>query len=532
MQGRIRKISAGIFEDAPKVVLLSEKLSLSVYENETSKGSFTVGSLNGIALEGMAVSSSSRIHVGEGKYQGTEVMVPYAVDASNLVAGDFVHGTITFLSTGGELSIEVSARVLAHYPAWENNEARTLKEFIGITSENKDVGKKIFSSPFFPNIFSDSEENKRLLYEGLTLKNGINDQTFDEFLLGNGGVRESVIKDIGKEEDLPQTEDLKGAKKTILKAGIQRKIKRLRASHMKSYVDYSLGLKDREEWLEEEKETLGEWMDISPDDPSPKILFAYVYALSGKGKKAKSLLEECDDKVIMEDHSLWAFYDLARAKAQGGEDLVRELKAEVREFLSRDQRNDVILFCLVCMDEETSPQRKIALLRDGILSGMRSPYIYSEAVKLFREYPYLIAEAGKFEQMTISWAARRGVLTEDMADQICRFSEDLAGYSPIMFKTLCRCVSIDGKNKDRTRALISYMIKNDLVGERFIKWYELGEKASLHTAGLYENYMRSLGCLKDPDYSGISRQMKLYFSYGAKLPRPYHKAKGRRQKHV
>lgn len=171
----------------------------------------------------------------------------------------------------------------------------------------------------------------------------------------------------------------------------------------------------------------------------------------------------------------------------------RENISHLLEIYGKKGYDSLLLFYIklhtdICYEEQ---QKKVQDIREHIQNGMNSPLLYSELLQLYRQDPTLISELDFVTVATINYGLKYDLINDDMAVVISFLSERSAVWKPTIFHMMTRIYDRFGSD-DMLRAICSLLIRNEVRGHRYFKWFERGIKAHLRITDLYEYYMYTM----------------------------------------
>ena len=298
---------------------------------------------------------------------------------------------------------------------------------------------------------------------------------------------------------------------------IHRQIRRRRIAFTELYLQYRLKRIAPDTWYREASICIDDLVSLDPENVWYPILRAHVQLIGGIADDARAILERVEARRLMENPGAWAYYDFVQTRLNPTPEVLREMSAEVRELSVRYPDSEGVLWARLYLDEELARNatRKLALIRDSMLRGMRSPMILLEACELICREPYLVSEIEEFELRVLSWGARHDALNLEVAEQVCRFATLLSGFSQTLYRVLCTCVETYPQ-PELVSAMCAYLVQSNRVGSAYEMWYRMGMEQKVRIAGLYEHYLMSLPCI---DEQSMPKELKLYFRYACNLPR-------------
>lgn len=195
----------------------------------------------------------------------------------------------------------------------------------------------------------------------------------------------------------------------------------------------------------------------------------------------------------------------------------------LRELEDRSKRNPdnfwilwLLLYATGAIQER--PASAWLELRDQFDLGTRSPILYLEAYALIQSNPAIMRELGEFEQQTLLYAAKHGILTYTVMTQVNYLAQREKSFSRKTLRILVRGYEEEGlaATKEETLASIcTILIRGNETDSRYFPWYQKGVDAQLSITRLFDYYMMSM----PDDYEGeIPQMVIMYFAYQSSLP--------------
>ncbi|MCR4843065.1 MAG: DUF5717 family protein [Eubacterium sp.] len=257
-------------------------------------------------------------------------------------------------------------------------------------------------------------------------------------------------------------------------------------------------------------------MALDPKDAWYPLIKADVLIMCDREDEAALVLGNVERRAILSNPDVEGFYCVVSARLNPSHENIRAISQNIRELSGKYPHSVGVLFSRLRMDDELTRNgtRKYSLIRESILGGVNSPFILLEAAMLLNEEPYLVSEITDAELMVLGWSVRFGLMSREVADQVCRFCSTMTGYKKTVFRLLERIVALY-PSQESVGATCSYLILNHCIGEEFVEYYRKGIEYEVRIIGLYESYLLSL---PEINASDISKELRLYFRYALNLP--------------
>lgn len=182
MEEKIARLLEGNFEyENGSLDFSCTKLELSLQKNQVYEGSFQVYAPIGKITKGRIYSSDVRMRCLNDTFYGEEEEIRYCFDAAGMEEGDVLKGELYFISNQGEYYLPFVATVT--YPVLESSMGgiKNLFHFTNLAKSNWAEALKLFYEPDFVSVFMGNDRQYELLYRGLSVYRG-NEQNMEEFL--------------------------------------------------------------------------------------------------------------------------------------------------------------------------------------------------------------------------------------------------------------------------------------------------------------------------------------------------------------
>ncbi len=245
------------------------------------------------------------------------------------------------------------------------------------------------------------------------------------------------------------------------------------------------------------------------------LLEAELFLLAGRKERAGEALEKCRAEIIggrTERPDLYCLYQYVYLRLEPDTERWESLGRLARKYME-DGRGDYLLFYVFsrCEEEFCFENPADVLVRMKVLygRGCRSPFLYCQALAILNDAPQLLLGIGGFEVQVLYFAAKRGLVREELALKAAQLSSSSRRYHPLqcrMLKTIYRKLP----RKELLGAICSLMIRGDCRRESDFEWYERALNESVSMTRLYEYFLYSL----PEDYGKLMPDEVLrYFSY-------------------
>ena len=159
-------------------------------------------------------------------------------------------------------------------------------------------------------------------------------------------------------------------------------------------------------------------------------------------------------------------------------------------------------------------QEKLSRLEEQYQKGANSILFYLQAYRCYREQPECIKKLGAFEIRVFSFAAKYGLLSEEVALYIANLATQLKGFDKNIYQILGKAYE-QYPDPMILNAVCTMLIKGSRLDGEYFVWYERAVKAGLKIAQLYESYMITIHGKKAKE--PLPKSIYLYFLHGSVL---------------
>lgn len=195
-----------------------------------------------------------------------------------------------------------------------------------------------------------------------------------------------------------------------------------------------------------------------------------------------ALLEEVENYILIQYAK---FFYSAREEDQ------IHVNRLIEAYMDRGYSSLLLFYLRLHTDTAyTLPAKKIEDIRQKVQEGVNSPLLYSELLRIYRAEPTLIRELDFVTIAAVNYGLKEDLITEDMAVVISFLAEHSAFGRPL-FQILTAIYEKYASN-DMLRAICGLLIRHEVRGRQYFKWFEKGVKARLRLTDLYEYYMYTL----------------------------------------
>ncbi len=267
-------------------------------------------------------------------------------------------------------------------------------------------------------------------------------------------------------------------------------------------------------WLQKNYELTDSWMELSDADPEPKLYRVHLLITEGRTNEAGWMLEKAKNAILQSknmDDALWCYYLYLSTLQKRDESYVNKIAEEVASAYEKEADNWRLGWLLLYLSPEygSSYAKKWLFIKEQFERGCTSPVFYIEALLLMRLEPSLFMELGAFEMQVLRYAAKHGLLTDEIMMQLHYLAPRVRDYSPGLLMVMKK--GYERKKESETlQNICTMLIRGNCRGKADFPWYEAGVEENLRITNLYEYYMYSLDMA---ELVKLPKVIYMYFAY-------------------
>ncbi len=294
------------------------------------------------------------------------------------------------------------------------------------------------------------------------------------------------------------------------------KIQRARKELTGLYIDYRLKKIGNAMWALESIGHLNQLLLLDGGKNWYKLMKAQAYLVSGQKQEAEWILteykREANDKTTPE----YGYYLYLCTLHEREPSYVNRLAGEIEEIYRRHEESDLLFWVRLFVRKEYCEDAalKLRVIEQRVAEGSSSPFLFLEAYYVFWQNPYLLTKLKGFEIKVLHWAAKKDMLTGDLAVNIVGLAGSVRTYRPLLYRVL---TSFYEKYKltELLSAICSYLVRSQRFAPKYHSWYELGIEEDLRITGLNEAYLMSMDL---SNTKKLPRMVQMYFRYNTSVP--------------
>ncbi len=268
-------------------------------------------------------------------------------------------------------------------------------------------------------------------------------------------------------------------------------------------------------WMEQTKPILSRLTGLDEGNRELRLYRAH-FAITGKKRnEAMWLLGEVKREIEEEGdahlRSYLQYLQLLVEDVPIPEETVKKVEQAFAENPS-DWRFAWLLLYLSQTYSENE-QERYKLLRLMYENGCRSPFLYIEALELFRKQPAMIARLDTFTRSVFYYGAKKDVIGTELCEQIFHLAGAEREGDRFLFFVLSTLYEKEPMNH-RLQVLCELLIRTGRMDEQAYLYYEQAVEQELKITRLYDAYMLSVpmdksGFLVDE----LPKPVLMYYAY-------------------
>lgn len=295
---------------------------------------------------------------------------------------------------------------------------------------------------------------------------------------------------------------------------VERREKRnLMANLVRQYVDFRMKKTNVSYWVRESMKIVERMNALDDKNPVSRLYQVQLLTVQHRENEAKWILEHVENEMNVKRHSdaCYAYFLYLKTLTNREEEYINQIAAQIRAMYERNPNCFEILWTMLYLDEDLSENatRKITLLESMFDRGCFSPVLYIEAYNFFVANTEKLNKLGKFEIQVLGFAAKSGIMDADVIKQLLYLAGKQREFNPALYKLLSQVYDISGE-EEIVSVVATILIKGNLSGEKYFRWFDLAVKQELRITRLYDYYMYSVPL----DYDGvIPKSVLMYFGF-------------------
>ncbi len=288
---------------------------------------------------------------------------------------------------------------------------------------------------------------------------------------------------------------------------------KLTAAITKEYIDFRLGKKDTQAWIESTMPLVDKMSGTEEQNIIASLYQAQLLLAQERTADADYLLERVEEwmsegKQLPEVYGYFLYLTTLLNRDESYTDKVAH---KVKKMFQREQDNFRLAWLMLYLQKNLFfyEDKKWDFLEERYDRGASSPVLYVEALQLLWEQPSLLVKLESYEISLLLFAMKHDALNAEIAERIQFLCGREKEYDFRIYAILKYCYE-KCPTKEMVQAICTYLMKGNCIGEEYFPWYAKAVDLELRLTRLYEYYIMSI----DLNYKGELPQMvMMYFAY-------------------
>ena len=243
------------------------------------------------------------------------------------------------------------------------------------------------------------------------------------------------------------------------------------------------------------------------------LIDIWVMLREGRKEEAGRILHKYEKARLYQQKEveICALFLYVNALYRNDEKITSASVAQLRKFYQKRPKNGLVTGFLLKLDPqlEKNPRTRYLILERQFYAGVKNRLLYQEAWKLISEDLALFTRLDAFTLQVFGWAASRGLLTVEAAQEAAGQAGRIKKWSLFSATFLKTCYKIS-PSKETAGAVCSVYIRGNRTDADAFYWYQKGVELDAKITNLYEYFLYAL----PEEYPKLlPRQVLLYFHY-------------------
>ena len=278
-----------------------------------------------------------------------------------------------------------------------------------------------------------------------------------------------------------------------------------------SYLNYRLNRISKHDYIEKSLTCITRLSCKGEEEQWRMLCQAHLLMQKGDHPAIDRLLHDFLEQTHRKDTAVYAYYLYLTLLDVKDESYTQKTIRRIQEIAHAHQDNLWLILILLACDPELTrnENRRLLLIREKIKAGLYSPLLYLEAYEIYERNPFLLTETDDTQRMVLGFAARRHLISQELAGQIARISSRIHDFHMVWYQILQECYQVSPTDAI-LQAIVSFLIRTNHVSPKYFLWFHLAIRADLPVAGLYEAWLHSLD---RKELVEIPQAVLYYFQY-------------------
>lgn len=288
---------------------------------------------------------------------------------------------------------------------------------------------------------------------------------------------------------------------------------KLTAAITKEYIDFRLGKKDTQGWIESTMPLVDKMSGTEEQNIIASLYQAQLLLAQERTADADYLLERVEEWMSESKQlpEVYGYFLYLTTLLNRDESYTDKVAHKVKKMFQREQDNFRLAWLMLYLQKNLFfyEDKKWDFLEERYDRGASSPVLYVEALQLLWEQPSLLVKLESYEISLLLFAMKHDALSTEIAERIQFLCGREKEYDFRIYAILKYCYE-KCPTKEMVQAICTYLMKGNCIGEEYFPWYAKAVDLELRLTRLYEYYIMSI----DLNYKGELPQMvMMYFAY-------------------
>lgn len=186
LKKRMEQLINGNYDyEIPGLEVSEQKIEVELPSGEWQSGEICFGASDARKIQGIVISSNSRVELGRNQFNGSAVSIPYQICTDGMKDGDQVESEIVISSNAGEKIIPVRIRIKDTKIRSSIGPVQNLQDFARLSMKDFREAFQMFNSRQFYRLLEHESRKMEALYRGMS-QNPVTYQHLEEFLIASG----------------------------------------------------------------------------------------------------------------------------------------------------------------------------------------------------------------------------------------------------------------------------------------------------------------------------------------------------------
>lgn len=280
---------------------------------------------------------------------------------------------------------------------------------------------------------------------------------------------------------------------------------------LKDYLDFRCNKMDASTWAASTHYELNQLRENGCDYPEYQMYEAFLLHQEGNDEGAVQILEKYQDKAFTKDDLEFAGFYLYLCVETGIYRDQEQALRKLRNFHMQKEDSFTLLWVLLRKDPELcqSSSKAIFMMEELYEKGCKSPFLYLEAWELVSRNISLLHRLNGFWVQVFLFAAKRDLLTQELAMRIAYLSGYEKNYNESLYRVLAKGYEYF-PSEDTLEAVCKYIIKGNPRKPEYFIWYSRAVQQGLRITRLYEYYVETMDMAGQQE---LPKSLLMYFTY-------------------